>query len=162
MDFFGIGILEIIFVLFIALVLMGPEDMVKAGRTLGRVMRTFVLSPYWRWMQDIGRQVKYAPNRLMREAAREAGLDELGKELPNAEELRKRMGMDIPASEVNRWRDDLKRADQSIQRSILPPGAAQPPTVITGPTPPTNPSGPPPFVAPTPPADAPPPTPPTE
>lgn len=40
MDFFGIGIGEILLILVIALIIWGPGRIVEIGRTLGRIMRT--------------------------------------------------------------------------------------------------------------------------
>ena len=44
MELFGIGPLELLFILIIALIVLGPKDMVKAGRTLGRFMRQLMMS----------------------------------------------------------------------------------------------------------------------
>jgi len=41
MDFFGIGPLEILLILVIAMIILGPQKLPEIGRTLGRVMRTF-------------------------------------------------------------------------------------------------------------------------
>jgi hypothetical protein len=60
--------------------------MVKAGRTLGRMMRKVVTSDAWR---EITR-LRTLPNQLMREAGLEEGLKELNdiqKELPKALEF---------------------------------------------------------------------------
>jgi len=40
MDFFGIGPLEILLILLIALIIFGPGKLPEIGRTLGRTMRT--------------------------------------------------------------------------------------------------------------------------
>ncbi len=40
MDFFGIGIGEILLVLMIALIIWGPGRIVEIGRTLGKIVRT--------------------------------------------------------------------------------------------------------------------------
>ena len=40
MDFFGIGMGEILLILVIALIIWGPGRIVQIGRTLGRIMRT--------------------------------------------------------------------------------------------------------------------------
>ncbi|HSO27434.1 MAG TPA: twin-arginine translocase TatA/TatE family subunit, partial [Anaerolineales bacterium] len=81
MDILGIGPLELLMIFLIALIVLGPNDMVKAGRTLGRTMRKIVTSPIWRSVQDTSRQIRNLPNQMMREA----GLEEM-KEL---EELKK-------------------------------------------------------------------------
>jgi sec-independent protein translocase protein TatB len=87
MEILGIGPLELIFILIIALIILGPGDMVKAGRTLGRFMRKVVTSPEWRTVQKASRELKYLPNRLMREASLEdvtkdfSDLNKIGSDL---------------------------------------------------------------------------------
>ncbi len=78
MEFLGIGPLELFFIVLIALIVLGPKDMVKAGRTIGRFLRTLVTSPTWRTIQQTSRELRYLPNRLMREA----GLEDLKQNLP--------------------------------------------------------------------------------
>ena len=51
MEVFGIGPLELLFILLIALIILGPSDMVKAGLTLGRFLRKIITSPEWRTVQ---------------------------------------------------------------------------------------------------------------
>ncbi len=40
MDFFGMGMGEILLILLVALIIWGPERIVEVGRTLGKVART--------------------------------------------------------------------------------------------------------------------------
>ena len=40
MDFFGIGMGEILLILVIALIIFGPGKVVEIGRTLGNIVRT--------------------------------------------------------------------------------------------------------------------------
>ena len=70
MEFLGVGPLEFFFIILIALIVLGPKDMVKAGRTIGRFLRKTILSPSW---LNIQRKVRTIPYTLMREA----GLEEL-------------------------------------------------------------------------------------
>jgi len=72
MEILGIGPLEIILILLIALIVMGPKDMVKAGRTIGTLLRKIVKSPGWDTVKRTSKEIRYLPNRLMREA----GIDE--------------------------------------------------------------------------------------
>ena len=78
MDILGVGPLELLLILVIALIVLGPKDMVKAGRTLGKFMRKIVTSPTWHAMQDTSRQIRSLPNKLIRDA----GLDEIQEQLP--------------------------------------------------------------------------------
>ncbi len=73
MEFLGIGPEELLFIVIIALILLGPRDMQKAGRTIGKWLRRVVTSDGWRLFQQTSREIQTLPNRLMREAA----LDEL-------------------------------------------------------------------------------------
>ena len=40
MDFMSVGTSEIIMILFVALLVIGPNRVVELGRTLGKIMRT--------------------------------------------------------------------------------------------------------------------------
>ena len=71
MDILGIGIPELGFIILIALILLGPKDMQKAGKTIGGFMRKIVMSPEWRTVKDVSRKVKTLPNEWMREANEE-------------------------------------------------------------------------------------------
>ncbi len=77
MDILGIGLPEIFFVVILALILLGPKDMVKAGRTIGRTLRSFIMSPTWQAMRTTGKEIQQIPTKLMREA----GLEEMQAEL---------------------------------------------------------------------------------
>ncbi len=95
MEFLGIGPSELVFILIIALLVLGPKDMQKAGRTLGKWLRKVVTSDGWKLFQQTSREIQTLPNRLMREAA----LDEL-KELKDVQnDLRKPLDMSGRPSE---------------------------------------------------------------
>lgn len=65
MEFLGIGPFELFFIVLLALILLGPKDMVKAGRTIGTFLRKTILSPEW---INIQRSVRNLPTQIMREA----------------------------------------------------------------------------------------------
>ena len=69
MDILGIGIPELGFIVLIALIILGPKDMQKAGKTVGKWMRKVVLSPEWREIKNASRQIKSLPTQLMKEAS---------------------------------------------------------------------------------------------
>lgn len=68
MDFLGIGMPELIFIVLIALIIIGPKDMEKTGRAIGRFLNSFVRSDGWQAFRQTSREVRNLPNRLMREA----------------------------------------------------------------------------------------------
>ena len=83
MNILGVGPLEFIFIILIALIILGPNDMVKAGRTIGKFIRNLVTSPGWRTIQATSRDLKYLPNKLMREAGLEEPLKEVSEDIQN-------------------------------------------------------------------------------
>ncbi len=79
MDIFGIGPTELAFIILIALILLGPKDMEKVGRTIGRFLRDMTKSEGWRAFRDTSRELRNLPNRLMREANLEDLEKDIGK-----------------------------------------------------------------------------------
>jgi sec-independent protein translocase protein TatB len=69
MEILGIGPSELVFIVIIALIVLGPRDMQKAGRTIGKWLRKVVTSDSWKLFQQTSREIQTLPNRLMREAA---------------------------------------------------------------------------------------------
>jgi hypothetical protein len=68
MNIFGIGPLEIVFVLIIGILVLGPEGMIEAGRKLGKFMRSVIHSPWWKNIRQGVTEIQYLPQRLIREA----------------------------------------------------------------------------------------------
>ena len=97
MEFLGIGPLELLFVIILALIIFGPNDMIKAGKTIGRVLRGIITSPNWRAIQETSKEIRNLPNRLMREA----GIDDLQKELPKLDAIRKDLGVDEMQQDIH-------------------------------------------------------------
>ncbi|HSL46062.1 MAG TPA: twin-arginine translocase TatA/TatE family subunit [Anaerolineales bacterium] len=82
MEFLGIGASELIFILIIAIIVLGPKDMQKAGRTVGRWLNQFVRSDGWRALQRASQEIKRLPTNLMREANLDADeLREMDREI---------------------------------------------------------------------------------
>ena len=77
MDILGIGIPELVFIVLIALIVLGPKDMQKAGDVIGKQLRKVVTSPEWRAVKDASKEAQALPNKWMREA----GIEELRNEL---------------------------------------------------------------------------------
>ena len=82
MEILGVGPSELFFIIIIALIILGPKDMQKAGKTLGKWMRNIVTSDGWKMFQQTSRELRTLPNRLMRDANEE--LNQIGNELNNA------------------------------------------------------------------------------
>jgi len=68
MNIFGIGPLEIVFVLIIGILVLGPDGMITAGRKMGKFMRSIIRSNWWQNIRKGISEIQYLPQRLMREA----------------------------------------------------------------------------------------------
>jgi sec-independent protein translocase protein TatB len=82
MEILGIGAPELIFILIIALIVLGPKDMQKAGRTIGRWLNQMVQSDSWKVFQRTSAELRNLPRNLMREANMEVA--EMERDLRNA------------------------------------------------------------------------------
>ncbi len=77
MKFFNLGLAEIILILVLALIILGPGNMVKTARDAGAFIRRVTKSPYWQEVWATRRELNEIPRIL----AREANLDETIKDL---------------------------------------------------------------------------------
>ena len=91
MNILGVGPLEIIVLLLIGLLIFGPDDLMKAGKTAGKFIQKVTTSEGWQSLKEISREIRAIPNRLAREAQLEELQEELKQEtrtiLPTKEEL---------------------------------------------------------------------------
>ena len=100
MDIFGIGPLEFILILLVILLVFGPSDLAKAGRSLGRTLRKLVMSDEWQIITQSAREFRHLPNRLIREA----GIEEIKKDLPD---IRRDADIDGLTRELKDWQQDV-------------------------------------------------------
>ena len=125
MEILGIGAPELVFVFIIALIVLGPKDMQKAGRTIGRWLNQLIQSDGWKAFQQTSRELRNLPTNLMREANTE--LAETERELRKATDFRSI----TPASSPSRVPPQRQEAENSIQP---PPATLPKPQADTEPT----------------------------
>lgn len=122
MDFLGVGPLEFFFILIIALIVLGPRDMVKAGRTIGSFLRRLVKSPTWQAVRQTSSELRYLPNRLMREAGVEEELEQMktiGQDLNKLGKVE-----DSLRQEMQKTSQEIKEAERDLSAWTSPPVAA--------------------------------------
>lgn len=68
MEFLGIGPLELIAILLIAILVIGPKDLERTARTLGRALNRIFQSDSYRAIQQMSQELRQLPNRLVEEA----------------------------------------------------------------------------------------------
>lgn len=86
MDFLGVGPLEIVLVVLLALVLLGPKDIARNARSAGRTLNRIYKSDIWRSMNEASTALRGLPNRLAREAELEE-IHQIRRELDPAKPL---------------------------------------------------------------------------
>jgi len=105
MEFLGVGPMELLFVFLIALIILGPKDMVKAGRTMGQFLRKVVKSPAWTSVKQASRDVRYLPNKLMRDAGLEEeikDLQQINREVRELQNIRNPLNLGEIEKEINK------------------------------------------------------------
>lgn len=115
MEVLGIGPLELVFILLIALIVLGPKDIVKAGKTVGSFLRRLVTSSGWSTFQQVSRDIRTLPNKLMRQA----GIDEMQKEI---QEIK----VATPQEEIQKLNKDFKAMQIDLSPWTTPPNKNQP------------------------------------
>jgi Sec-independent protein translocase protein TatA len=75
-----LGIGEILFILVIALIIFGPNNLVKSARDMGAFLRKVAKSPYWQEVWATKRELTELPKLISKEAQLDETIKELNKE----------------------------------------------------------------------------------
>ncbi len=76
---FGVGPLELLLIVVIMLIILGPKEMVATSRKVGKFLRDLVKSPYWSEIMNTTREIRDIPGKLVRDAGLEEDLKEIQK-----------------------------------------------------------------------------------
>ncbi len=114
MQIFGVGPLELLLILVLALVIMGPQDMVGTARKLGGWIYRMVRSPTWRAIMETTQEFRDLPTKIVRDA----GLDEAIKEIKDTADQVK-SEMDMTTREIQ---SEMVAATSEINREISSAG----------------------------------------
>ena len=129
MEILGIGASELVFVIIIALIVLGPRDMQKAGRTIGKWMRNIVTSDGWQVFQKTSSELRNLPARMMRDANEE--LDKFNKDI--------KAGMDVNKQPVNPPRSISTDSGSASKSTSKPAPSEEPENTILPPSTKTQP-----------------------
>lgn len=67
MEFLGVGPTEFIFIIIIALIVLGPKDLAKTGKTVGKWLNSVIHSDAWQAIRKTSEELRNLPTQLMRE-----------------------------------------------------------------------------------------------
>lgn len=120
MNILGIGPLEILMVLVIVLLVLGPDDLQKTGRTVGQWINKVTRSEGWIAISSISKEIRGLPTRL----AREAQLEEL-KKLKEEVDIEKQIGS-ISIDELTEEKKDKKASEAKEEKPAEAPAPQSP------------------------------------
>lgn len=115
MEIFGIGASEFIFIILIAIIILGPKDMQKAGKTIGRFLNQLIQSDSWKIFQRTSNELRNLPRNLMREANME--MMEAEKDLRRVIDPR----ANPPVSSPSRKEPASNQAENSLPEASVKP-----------------------------------------
>lgn len=112
MDFLGIGPAELIVILLVIILVIGPKDIGKTARSIGRFLNRVYKSDEWRTVTEASRTIRTLPNRL----AREAELEEL-QEIKDTFEDAKKDLVDAK-DEIEESTKELKEGQEEVIQEV--------------------------------------------
>jgi Sec-independent protein translocase protein TatA len=81
MNLFGIGPLELILILLIALIVLGPQDMIKTGKRLGTGLRKLFNSDLWQQFKGGLSEVRSMSQKVFRDPQIENDIQKVTSEI---------------------------------------------------------------------------------
>lgn len=68
MQVFNVGALEVLFILILAFIVLGPKKAIKTARDIGAWIRNVVRSPIWRDIVHTSSEIREFPKKVMDDA----------------------------------------------------------------------------------------------
>jgi sec-independent protein translocase protein TatB len=132
MEILGIGPLELLLIVLLALLILGPKDLVRIGKSLGQWLYKLVRSDFWKTARDATEKVRSLPNELMREA----GIEEMKKSMDLGAARPAKTGQETPDPDAKEppqaGSPDSPRKIAGLPaddpNKILPPTPGEPPS----------------------------------
>ena len=122
MTFLNIGILEIILLLVVMIIFLGPEQVVDMAGKFGRFIRKITRSEFWTTVSDTSREIRRIPKTLVEETGLEESIqdikqttDELQGQLSEVQdELSEEASVQL--EEFEKTKADLNGAVQELKK----------------------------------------------
>lgn len=119
MELLGIGFFELMLIFIIALIVLGPDEMVRVGALVGKFLRNIRRSDLWLGFQRMSRVIRSLPEDM----AREAGIDELRREIQSNTPRRfdRPLDQDSDPSDLSAWTQIPDRIENNLTLPIAEP-----------------------------------------
>lgn len=122
MEFLGVGPTELLLIIIVALIVLGPKDLAKTGRTVGKWLNNIVQSDIWKTVKKTSQELRQLPTQLMRDE--------------NLEKYKTELNAMTTAPASGTWSGRIGSGVVSPPRADAGPAAAdkntiQPPAAVT-------------------------------
>lgn len=120
MDFLGIGPLELVLIFLIAIIIMGKDEALRAGKALGKLILQIRTSPFWRGLKNAVASLRTLPDDF----ARQAGIEELSKKISESTNLNNLTELPPDLAEeigMDAWRRQPSDAENPLYVPPPPP-----------------------------------------
>lgn len=118
MNFLNLGLPEVIFIIILALIIFGPNNLVKSAKEAGGLLRKVTKSPYWQEVWATKRELDELPKMLAKEANLNETLRDLDSSIKNTSGSAKTMVSEF-LNEVNQ-NDTNDPTKSETPHSIMP------------------------------------------
>jgi Sec-independent protein translocase protein TatA len=79
MEILNIGFPELILILIVMLIVLGPDQTIQQMKNLARFVRKLVRSPLWADIMNTSREIKDLPTKMLRETGLEEDVAEMNR-----------------------------------------------------------------------------------
>lgn len=79
MKIFNIGALEFLFILLLALIVLGPRKAIKTAGDIGRWLKTVMQSQFWQDLVSTSREIQDLPRKVMDDEEIKKTIEELDR-----------------------------------------------------------------------------------
>lgn len=79
MQLFNIGALEFLFILLLALIILGPEKAIKTAGDLARWVRDLTKTSFWRDLVSTSREIQNLPKTLLNDSELQSTYNDLNR-----------------------------------------------------------------------------------
>lgn len=77
MEILNVGPLELLLIIIIMFILLGPQGMIRTAQQIGRWVRDLVRSPMWREIMGYSQEIRDLPNKILDETGLKETLEEV-------------------------------------------------------------------------------------
>lgn len=77
MKLLNVGVLELVFIILLAFIVLGPQRAVKAAGDIGRWLRNLFKSPLWQDIVNTSQDLRDIPRKIMDDAEMQRTLEDI-------------------------------------------------------------------------------------